>query len=150
VVRHSRCWRTTSEQGRSLVSARKAANQRTKRKEEPPADAGDLEAALEAFIATIDSTKPADNAKALAAFHYSQYGKASFTTDDIQKLADDGGLTVPDRIDKTLKVAKVKNKALFKQDGRTFTPTVNGETFFKDTYKVTKGRRPKPSTPASE
>ena len=120
--------------------------------EEPPADSSDLEAALEAFIATIDSTQPADNAKALAAFHYSQYGKASFTTDDIQKLADDGGLTVPDRIDMTLKVAKAKNKALFKQDGSTFTPTVNGETFFKDKYKVKKGRRPKPTpaAPASE
>jgi hypothetical protein len=117
--------------------------------EAPPADSGDVEAVLETFVAAIDSTKPADNAKALAAFYYSEYGKTGFTTDEIQELADKAGLTVPERIDNTLKVAKAKNKAMFRQDGSTFIPTVNGETFFKEKYKVKKGKRPKPSTPTS-
>jgi len=125
----------------------KPTDQEEKEEDEAPLpDSDDLEAALEAFVKPLDSSKPSENAKALAAFHYSQYGKTGFTADEIQQLADGGGLTVPDRIDMTLKVAKVKNKALFRQVGSTFTPTVNGETFFKDKYNVKKGKRPKPSS----
>ena len=112
---------------------------------EPAADPDDLEEALEGFVAKLEAGTPADNAQALAAFHYSRYGKAAFTTAEIQRLANQGGLTIPDRSDKTFKVAKVNKKALFRQDGRSFTPTVNGETHFKNTYKVKKGKRPKPA-----
>jgi hypothetical protein len=109
-----------------------------------PEDASDQEADLEAFVGKLESDAPADNAKALAAFHYKRYGKAVFGTDDINELAEEAGVTVPTRIDMTLKGAKVGGKTLFRQVGKTFTPTVHGEKFFKDTYKVKRGKLPKP------
>ena len=112
--------------------------------DEEPEDASDQGTELETFVGKLESDAPADNAKALAAFHYKRYGKAAFGTDDINELAEESGLTVPARIDMTLKGAKLDGKALFRQVGKTFTPTVHGEKFFKDTYKVRKGKLPKP------
>ena len=115
-----------------------------------PEDASDRESDLEVFVGKLESDAPADNAKALAAFHYKRYGKAAFGTDDINELAEESGLTVPTRVDMTLKGAKEDGKALFRQVGKTFTPTVHGEKFFKDTYKVKKGKLAKPTGNAAE
>jgi len=55
------------------------------------------------------------------------------------------GLTVPQRLDKTLLNAKEKGKALFTRAGRgQFKPTVHGEKYLKEQYSVTKGTQKKP------
>jgi hypothetical protein len=133
--------------GTGKVTSRKPEGGRHPEEEnEEQADTTDLDADLEAFVAKFESDAPADNAKALAAFLYTRYGKAPFTAEEIDDLGKHAGLAVPERIDVILKGAKVKSKALFRQDGKTFTPTVHGEAFFKDHYKVKKGKLPKPSS----
>jgi len=116
-----------------------------------PPDMTDHDADLEAFVGTLDAEEdtPAKNVRALAAFMYKRYGKVAFTTDEMNALAKQAGLTVPDRVDMTMKGAKVKGKKLFQQDGKSFSPTVHGEAFFKEKYKVSKGKLPKPSADAA-
>ena len=117
-----------------------------------PPDLADHDADLEAFVEKLDAEEdaPSKNTRALAALMYKRYGKVAFTTDEINALAKQAGLIVPNRIDMTLKGAKVKGKKLFQQDGKGFSPTVHGEAFFKEKYKVSKGKLPKPSGPAAE
>lgn len=116
-----------------------------------PADTGDLDADLEAFVGGLEAEPdtPAESAKALAAFLYKRYGKAPVRPEEINELARKAGWTVPDRIDMTLKGAKINGKTLFRQEGKTYVPTVQGESFFKETYKVKRGKLPKPSGKAT-
>ena len=94
----------------------------------------------EAFFAGLKNGKPSDNALATAAYHYSQYGSAEFAVDEIRELANDVGVTVPERLDMTYLQAKRKGNRLFRRGGRgAFRPTVHGEAFFKETYKIKKG-----------
>jgi hypothetical protein len=135
--------------GAGKVSARRPEKGGEEADNEEPEDASDQDADLKAFVGKLESDEPADNAKALAAFHYMRYGKAGFGTDDIEELAKESGLTVPDRIDMTLKNTKEGGKALFRRVGKTFTPTVHGEKYFKETYKVKRGKLPKPTGKAA-
>ena len=109
----------------------------------------DEDADLADFVGKLEGADPADTVKALAAFLYKRHGKAPFTAKEINELANEAGLTVPDRVDATLRAAKDKGKALFRKAGKGFTPTVQGEAFFKDTYKIKKGKLPKPSSTES-
>jgi hypothetical protein len=60
--------------------------------------------------------------------------------DEMRELADDVGVTVPERLDMTYLQAKRKGNRLSRRGGRgAFRPTVHGEAFFKEAYKVTKG-----------
>ncbi len=122
-----------------------------KEETQEPVDTADLDADLEAFVGTLTAEPgtPADSAKALAAFMYKRYGKAPVTPEDIDELAGKAGWTVPRRIDMTLKGAKINGRTLFRQEGKSFVPTVQGEAFFKETYKVKKGKLPKPGTQAT-
>lgn len=43
-----------------------------------------------------------------------------------------------------MRQAKSKGKNLFNQQGKGWQPTVSGEIYFKDTYKVKKGTKPIP------
>jgi hypothetical protein len=98
----------------------------------------------EKFFAALKNEKPSDNALATAAYHYSRYGSAEFTVDEMRDLADDVGVTVPERLDMTYLQAKGKGNHLFRRGSRgAFRPTVHGEAFFKEKYKVRKGNQPK-------
>jgi hypothetical protein len=100
----------------------------------------------EAFFAQLKNGKPSDNALAMAAYHYSQHGCVEFSVDEMRDLADDVGVTVPERLDMTYLQAKRKGNRLFRRGGKcAFRPTVHGETFFKDAYKVVKGTNQKPA-----
>src|SRR5262245_10707016 len=50
------------------------------------------------FFSKISHDKPSENALALAAFHFSQYGSADFAVSDINSLAQDVGVTIPERL----------------------------------------------------
>jgi hypothetical protein len=96
------------------------------------------------FFSKHSHDKPADNVILLAAYHYSKYGSTSFTVDEMKALANEVGLTVPERTDMTFLQAKRNGKSFFLRAGRgAFRPTVHGEAFFKETYKVSKGTQQK-------
>jgi hypothetical protein len=98
------------------------------------------EVALEALISAHPQNEPSENVNLLAAYWYGKYGVAPFTLDNIRTAADEGGLTVPGRIDMTLKQAKDDGKKLYQSAGRgLFKPTVPGELYLKKTFNVRKG-----------
>jgi hypothetical protein len=97
---------------------------------------------LAAFISSYDHKKPADNVMLLAAWLYSSYGGHPITAKEIKELGDSCGLVVPSRPDNTMRQAKNKGKSLFNQQGKGWQPTVSGEIYFKEHYKVKKGTKP--------
>ncbi len=99
---------------------------------------------LDGFFSKLKQGKPSDNALAVAGFHYSLYGSEEFTADEIRDIADQVGITVPERVDMTYKNAQREGKSLFRRSGNGFRPTVHGELFFKKTYQVNKGTKNKP------
>lgn len=99
----------------------------------------------EDFFGVFTHDKPADNVKLIAAYLYNEYGCDPFSVEEVKALSDDVGLTIPERIDKTLLVAKDKGKKLFTKTGKgKFKPSINGETYLKKTYNVTKGKKERP------
>jgi len=103
-------------------------------------DLGD-DLSREDFFTKFDHDKPADNVLLITAYLYSQYGNANFSLNEIRELADDVGVTIPARIDMTLKMASRDNKYLFTSASRNkYNPTVHGEKCFKESYGVKKGR----------
>ncbi|HEV2840930.1 MAG TPA: hypothetical protein VGW39_06375 [Chthoniobacterales bacterium] len=103
----------------------------------------------EEFFAPLQNNKPSDNALAAAAYHYAQYGSAEFTVDEMRVLAEEVGITIPERLDMTYGQAKRKGNSLFRRSSRgAYRPTVHGESFFKQTYKVAKGTTRKPNDPS--
>lgn len=112
---------------------------------EPQDDGGDNGSApeMEDFFKTIDDKKPSDNALAVAAYFFSQHGKVPISLQVVKDIAADAGIAVPDRIDMTLASAQKGGKKFFNKAGRgSFTPTVHGITYFKDTYNVRPGKKP--------
>ena len=101
---------------------------------------GDADA-VNAFFGKHPSGKPSENVNVICAFLYSQYGSEFSEVGEIKSTADEVGLTIPARVDMTLRQAKDKGKALFQVSKRRFRPTVHGENFLKTKYKVSKGRR---------
>lgn len=105
-------------------------------------DAGDSE---EAFFAAFDHDKPHDNAKLIAAWLYREYGTEPFSVGELREKADAVGITIPGRVDNTIRNAAVKGKSLFQSAGRgRFKPTVHGEKELKKTYSVKKGTKKRP------
>lgn len=101
------------------------------------------------FFGNLEVSKPSDNVHAIAAYWYSQYGTEPFSLEDVKGLADEVGLTVPERSDMTLSSAQRGGKKLYRRGPPgVYRPTVNGEKFFKDTFKVDKGRKRKPKNDA--
>lgn len=96
----------------------------------------------EQFFSAFNHDKPADNVKLIAASFYREYGSDPFTLDDVRQTADDVGITIPARPDKTLGQAKEKGKKLFTKAGKgAFKPTVHGEAYLKETYAIRKGTK---------
>ncbi|MBR1122305.1 hypothetical protein JQ628_12335 [Bradyrhizobium lablabi] len=86
--------------------------------------------------------KPADNVRLAVAHLFEQYGSEPFTAAEIESVAADAGITVPSRIDMTLRRATDDGKQLFVSAGKgKFKPTVHGEIHLKNTYKVKKGTK---------
>ena len=107
-------------------------------------DTGPDLTASEEFFTTHEGGKPAENAYLVAAYLYSQHGTAPFSTEDVRTVANHAGLTLPERVDVTLGQAKKGGKQLFKRAGRgKLQPNVHGETYLKNTYDVTKGKKPR-------
>jgi hypothetical protein len=133
------------EQSFSLLKAYVTGGFGTERdKEEQDDNAHHAPADAEAFFLKFTHDKPADNACLLAAFHYSQYGTAPFSVDEMKTMAGDVGVTIPDRIDMTYLAAKRDGKNLFSRAGiGKFKTTVYGESYFKKTYNVSKGKKTK-------
>lgn len=114
------------------------------KEDDPPAaglDAGD-------FFLKFDHEKPADNAKLIAAYHYSKFGTAPFSVDEIKDLAAEVGITIPERPDMTFLDSRRNGKNLFKRAGRgKFRPTVHGEKYLRESYDVAKGTQRKSENP---
>lgn len=72
----------------------------------------------EQFFTTHEGGKPSENAYLCVAYLYSQYGAQPFSLDDVREVANQAGLTLPDRVDVTLAGAKKGGKPLFKRAGR--------------------------------
>ena len=96
----------------------------------------------EAFFASFDHDKPADNVKLIAAWFYREHGTEPFSLDELRGQADAVGITIPAHPDVTLKAARDKGKKLFSPAGKgMFKPTVHGEANLKDTSSVKKGTK---------
>jgi len=96
------------------------------------------------FLAAHSHDKPSDNVRLLIAALYREYGAEPFSVEELEVLAKDTGVTVPDRMDMTIKQAKRSNKGLFTASSRGFYKvTVHGEAYLKDVYGVTKGTKKK-------
>lgn len=93
-----------------------------------------------AFLEEHVSEKPSDNAKAIAALIYSVYGNVDFSVAEVNEIAHEAGVMVPDRVDVTLGGASVDKKPLFqKRKSGVYRPTINGRKFFKEEYGVSPG-----------
>jgi len=116
-------WHTQGEPGTSVDREAEVAD---------AADAAD-------FFTSLETTKPSEAALAVAAYYYLQYGKSPLTAAKAKEVAAQVGLIVPDHIYMTYKSAQREGKKLFSRGKDGFIPTVHGEKFFRDTYKVKKG-----------
>lgn len=84
--------------------------------------------------------KPSDNAFLLTANWYHQYGLVPFSLANIRQGATSAGLTIPERLDKTLQNAQDGGKKLYQTVSQgMYKPTVHGEIYLKRVYGVTKG-----------
>jgi hypothetical protein len=104
---------------------------------------------LAAFFQREEKLKPSDHAYLCAAYHYSVYGAAPFSLDDLRKIAGEAGVVLPDRLDMTLKQAGKSGKKLFLPSGRdAYRPTAPAGILFKEKWGVKPGKQSKPSKAA--
>ena len=96
---------------------------------------------IEKFFATHEHKKPADNVLLIAAWIYSQNGLVSITAALCSEISTKTGVTIPGRPDNTMRFAKRKAKSLFRQVGKGWQLTTQGEVFVKETYGVRKGNK---------
>lgn len=122
--------------------------------EEEDADTGDASeesvdtSSAEAFVRSQkDVRKPAEAAKAIAAWWFGEYGSAAIKKEDIKRIAGEIGVTIPGRPDNTLRALKSAGKPVYRVSKRgAFVPTApHGELFFQNEYKVKKGRKATPA-----
>ena len=107
--------------------------------------------ALSDFFETRDVSKPAEAVMAITAYLFQQFGSEPFSPQEIRDIADEVGLTVPQRIDMTVKSAKKNGKPIFRSVERgKYAPTVFGEATLKADHNVTKGRRKRAATREDE
>ena len=105
---------------------------------------------LEALVNSHPDLAPNENVKLLTAHWYSRYGLAPFTLENIRKSAEDTGLTIPQRVDMTLRKAKEGGKKLYQSAGYgLFKPTVQGELYLKKTFSISKGSGTPPTAAKS-
>jgi hypothetical protein len=96
------------------------------------------------FFNRREKLRPAEHAQLCAAYHYSIYGLASFSLDDIRTIGKDAGVVLPDRLDMTLQQATKGGKKLFQSIGRgLFKPTAAAGMFFHEKWGVRPGAKTK-------
>jgi hypothetical protein len=109
----------------------------------PPIAGGDNQD-LAAFFSREGEMKAADNALLCAAYHFSEYGGVPFSISEIQQIAADAGVIVPDRPDMTFVQATKQGRKLFQRAGRgSFKLTATGGLVFGERWGVKPGRKPK-------
>jgi len=103
---------------------------------------GDSQATdLAQFFGRDEKLKPSDHAQLCAAFHFSQYGTASFTLDELRAIAGEAGVVLPDRLDMTLTQASTNGKKMFQALGKgMFKPTAAAALAFKERWNVRPGK----------
>ena len=109
----------------------------------PSSDNTNIENGQE-FFSSYMHDKPAENVVMIAAWLYSKFGTYPITPSEIKDYASRLGITIASRADNTMRQAKREGKSLFRQSGKGWEPTLIGESYFKDTYKVKKGTIPHP------
>jgi hypothetical protein len=117
----------------------------------PPKENRDLSAAdtnmMSTLLAKFDHKKPSDNVMLIAAYHFSQFGVAPLSFQEVRTIAEGSGLTIPGRLEMTFSSAARSGRKLFSSAGRgQVKPTVQGEQFLKETYGISKGTLPKPNS----
>jgi hypothetical protein len=109
-----------------------------------PPDGEANEPTLGKFFDRNEDLKPSDNAQLCAAYHYSMYGPAVFSLDDVKAISGEAGVVLPDRLDMTLLAATKNGKKLFQSAGRgSFKPTAAAALLFKERWGVKPGRKSK-------
>jgi hypothetical protein len=89
--------------------------------------------------------KPHEYVNLIVADLFQRYGSEPFTVAEIEAIAANTGITVPARVDMTLRQAKDDGNKLYQPVGRgKFKPTTNGELYLKKTYGVKKGTQTPP------
>jgi hypothetical protein len=100
----------------------------------------------QALFHDAEKLKPSENAYLCAAHHFSLYGNASFSLDELRAIAGEAGVVLPDRLDMTLKQAGKSGKKLFQPVGRdAYRPTAAAGLFFKERWAVKPGNKNKPA-----
>ena len=124
------------------VRTESSSSTKTSKKTSTTATVGDRER----FFSAYDNMRVSENALLVAAWWFSQYGTSSFSLAQIRAIADDVGITIPDRVDMTFRAAKRNKKSLFKRAGTgKYAATVHGQTYLKQTYNVKQGTKIPPS-----
>ncbi len=99
---------------------------------------------MTSFFEREGNFKPADFAQLCAAYHFSMFGFAPFTFDDLREIAGEAGIVIPDRLDMTIGQAKKNGKKLFQSAGRgQYKPTAAAGVLFRDRWDVRPGKKPK-------
>lgn len=114
---------------------------------EDGADGADTDAgaASDSLFAKHIHEQPSDNVRLIAAHLFQLYGSEPFSLDEVEAIAASAGITIPNRVNMTLRAATENGNKLFTSAGRgKFRPTVHGELFLKNTYKVKKGTKTRP------
>jgi hypothetical protein len=97
--------------------------------------------ALASFFNRESDLKPSDHAFLCAAYHFSIYGTAAFSLNELREIANDAGVVLPDRLDMTLRNAAKDGKRLFQNAGRGLVrPTAAAGVFFRERWSVKPGR----------
>ncbi|MHC2993898.1 MAG: hypothetical protein IBV53_00105 [Candidatus Atribacteria bacterium] len=97
------------------------------------------------FFRAFSHEKPFKNVHLIVAWYYSQYGLFPITTKLLSQKANEVGLTIPERPDATMRAAKKDGKNLYHKLGNGYQPTVHGEVYLSENYKVSKGTKALPS-----
>jgi hypothetical protein len=96
------------------------------------------------FFNRGEKLKPSENAQLCAAYHYSLYGDAAFSLDEIRGIAKNAGVVLPDRLDMTFNTATHAGKKLFQSVGRgSLKPTAAAGVAFNERWSVKPGRQEK-------
>lgn len=88
--------------------------------------------------------KLSDTLYSIFARFYSFYGPVSISKKLIEQEASEVGLIIPKEWDSTLRGKRKNGKKLFVFEGKGYKPTVLGEVYLRDKFKVGKGNETLP------
>jgi len=94
------------------------------------------------FYASFNPQKPAESVLVLTGWLYTQRGSSPFSLEELRGLFDDVGVSMPSRIDMTLRNCARNGKKLFQRAGQgDYRPTVHGENYFKSEMSLKPGKK---------